>query len=158
MAGVVAVMSDGRIVQSGDPRDVYARPSSRFVAEFIGGSNLIDAVVQERRNGTCVVRTPAGLLAAADGADIPVGTRVVLVVRAERLRLEPAASSPAALNRWPGVVRTPVFRGDSVDHEVAVGDLRLRVRTEPALAAASGDQVTVMVPADSCVLFPAERR
>ena len=47
----------------------------------------------------------------------------------------------------------PVFRGDSVDHEVAVGDLRLRVRTEPALAAAPGDEVTVTVPAGACVLI-----
>ena len=94
MAGVVAVMSEGSIVQTGDPRDVYEQPSSRFVAEFIGDANLIDGVVEERRNGACVVRTADGLLAAADGADMPAGTPVVMVVRAEQLRLAPAAHSP----------------------------------------------------------------
>lgn len=151
MAGVVAVMSEGRIVQTGDPRDVYEQPSSRFVAEFIGDANLIEGVVQERRNGACVIRTADGLLAAADGADMPAGTPVVMVVRAEQLRL--GLRSPAAPNSWPGIVRMPVYRGDSVDHEVGVGELRLRVRTEPALAAAPGAEVTVTVPADACVLF-----
>ena len=121
------------------------------MAEFIGDANLIDGVVEERRNGACVVRTADGLLAAADGPDMPAGTPVVMVVRAEQLRLAP--HSPAALNSWPGVVRMPVFRGDSVDHEVAIGDLRLRVRTEPALAAAPGDEVTVTVPTGACVLI-----
>ena len=151
MAGVVAVMSEGRIVQTGDPRDVYEQPSTRFVAEFIGDANLIEGVVEERRNGACVIRTADGLLAAADGADMPAGTPVVMVVRAEQLRL--GLRSPAAPNSWPGIVRMPVYRGDSVDHEVGVGELRLRVRTEPALAAAPGAEVTVTVPADACVLF-----
>ena len=153
MSGVIAVMEEGKIVQIGDPRDVYERPSSRFVAEFIGDSNLIEGVVEERRNGSCVVRTQEGLLASANGADHPAGTPVVMVVRAEQLRLEPITSGEAAPNSWPGIVQMPVFRGDSVDHEVTVGELRLRVRTEPALAAAPGDQVTVTLPADASVLF-----
>ena len=82
---------------------------------------------------------------------MPAGTPVVMVVRAEQLRL--GLRSPAAPNSWPGIVRMPVYRGDSVDHEVGVGELRLRVRTEPALAAAPGAEVTVTVPADACVLF-----
>ena len=57
MSSVIAVMEAGQILQIGDPRDVYARPSSRFVAEFIGDSNLMEGVVEERRNGTCVIRT-----------------------------------------------------------------------------------------------------
>jgi len=153
MAGVVAVMSEGRIVQTGDPRVVYEQPSSRFVAEFIGDANLIEGVVDERRNGACIVRTAEGLLAAAHGPDMPAGTPVVMVVRAEQLRLVPASHSPPAPNSWPGIVHMPVYRGDSVDHEVAVGDLRLRVRTEPALAAAPGAQVTVTLPVDACVLL-----
>ena len=154
MSSVIAVMEAGQILQIGDPRDVYARPSSRFVAEFIGDSNLIEGVVEERRNGTCVIRTHEGLIVSANGADHPAGTRVVVVVRAEQLRLEPITSGEVGPNRWPGIVQTPVFRGDSVDHEVSIGELRMRVRTEPGSAAASGDRVTVTLPAGASVIFP----
>jgi iron(III) transport system ATP-binding protein len=156
MSSVIAVMSDGRIAQVGSPRDIYAKPSSRFVADFIGVSNLIEGVVEERRNGVCVVRTAEGLLTTVNDGDFPAGARVVVVVRAEHLGLEPGAASPVAPNRWSGVVHTPAFRGDSVDHEVAVGELRLRVRTDPARAVASGDKVTVTFSADAFVLFSAE--
>ena len=57
---VVAVMHEGRIAQVGSPREIYVRPSSRFVAGFVGDSNVLDGVVEEQQNGTCVVRTEAG--------------------------------------------------------------------------------------------------
>ena len=154
MSSVIAVMREGRLVQIGDPREIYANPASQFVAEFIGDANLIDGVVEERRNGACLVRTAEGLLATPNGNDFREGTPIVVVVRAERLGLEPA--SAAAPNRWPGVVRTPVFRGTSVDHEVAVGELQVRVRTDAARAAAVGERVTVTFPSDACLVFAAE--
>jgi ABC-type Fe3+/spermidine/putrescine transport system ATPase subunit len=154
MSTVIAVMEAGKILQIGDPRDVYARPSSRFVAEFIGESNLLEGVVEGRQNGTCIIRTREGLMVSANGSDNPAGTRVVVVVRAEQLRLEPPTPGEAGPNRWPGVVQTPVFRWDSVDHEVSIGELRMRVRTEPGFAAASGDRVTVTLPADASLIFP----
>ena len=155
MSSVIAVMEEGRIAQVGTPREVYAKPSSRFVAEFIGVSNLLRGVIEEQQNGTRVVRTRDGILATKDGAGFATGAQVVVVVRAEELDLEPAAGEPGP-NRWRGIVRTPAFRGDSVDHEIVVGETRVRVRTEPARAAAAGDAVTVIFPDDALVLFPAD--
>ena len=155
MSSVIAVMEDGRIAQVGTPREVYATPSCRFVAEFIGVSNLLQGVIEEGQNGTRLVRTRDGILATTNGAGFPAGAEVVVVVRAEELGLEPAVGESGP-NRWRGVVRMPAFRGDSVDHEIVVGETRVRVRTEPGRAAAAGDEVTVIFPGKALVLFPAD--
>jgi iron(III) transport system ATP-binding protein len=156
MSSVIAVMEEGRIAQIGTPREVYGKPSSRFVAEFIGVSNLLEGVIAGRDNGTGLVKTADGMLAAADGAGLTEGRRVVAVVRAEDVRLERRDAGAPAPNRWPGVVQTPAFRGDSVDHDVLVGGTSVRVRTDPGCAAAAGDEVTVVFPEQAFVLFPAD--
>jgi len=93
MSTRIAVMREGRIVQIGTPGSVYERPSSRYVANFVGRINLVEARVSEKRNGTCYrVDT-----AAADGsvstfsvtgpqaAEFSVGDRCLLAVRPEHL-------------------------------------------------------------------------
>ncbi len=155
MSSVIGVMEEGRIAQVGTPREIYATPSTPFVAEFIGVSNLLRGVIEERQNGRRLVRTLDGVLLTSNDDGYPAGAEVVVVVRAEELGLEPANGEPGP-NRWRGVVRTPAFRGDSVDHEIVVGETRVRVRTDPARAAAAGDEVTVVFPDKALVLFAAD--
>jgi spermidine/putrescine ABC transporter ATP-binding subunit len=80
MADRIAVMNAGRIEQIGSPQEVYRRPSSRFVADFIGDSNFFDV---ERRDGRVVTR---------DGVEVPAPAgdwkRAVLMVRPECVRLD----------------------------------------------------------------------
>ncbi len=79
MADRIAVMSDGRIEQLGTPEEVYRRPASRFVADFIGDSNFFDATVDGD-----VANLP-------DGSKVPCGGgsgRVTLMVRPEAIRFE----------------------------------------------------------------------
>jgi iron(III) transport system ATP-binding protein len=155
LSSVIAVMNEGKVEQVGHPREVYGRPSSRFVADFIGTANLIDGVVDARSNGTCIVRTDEGPVSASD-VDLPAGTRVVVVVRAEDVDvLAGSAAAAHAVNSWRGVVQTPAFLGDSVDHEIAVGELLIRARTEPSLAIPAGGEVTVTFRAEDCVVIPA---
>jgi spermidine/putrescine transport system ATP-binding protein len=78
MADRIAVMNDGRIEQLGSPEEVYRRPASRFVADFIGDSNFFAANV----NG--------GVAELADGSRVPAGAgsgRATLMVRPEAIRL-----------------------------------------------------------------------
>jgi iron(III) transport system ATP-binding protein len=154
LSTVLAVMRDGRIEQVGRPRDVYERPASRFVADFIGAANLIEGVIDGTANGTCTVRTQEGLV-RAPGSGFAAGARVVVVVRAEDIGLERGEPSSTGVNRWRGVVQTPAFLGDAVDHEIAVGGLVIRARTEPALAVPPGGEVTVTFREEACVLVPA---
>ena len=95
MSSVIAVMREGRIEQVGDPREIYANPRSRFVAEFVGDAYLIDGVVEERRNGACLVRTAEGLLATPNGSTCTKAH---------------ASSSPSAPNGWASSPRRRLHR------------------------------------------------
>ncbi len=79
MADRIAVMRDGRIEQIGTPSEVYTRPASEFVAEFMGEVNRIDGTVREGR-----VVTPFGAVAAPDIAE---GTAVHVLIRPEALQV-----------------------------------------------------------------------
>jgi iron(III) transport system ATP-binding protein len=149
LSNVIAVMRAGRIEQTARPRELYSRPASRFVADFIGVSNLIEAVVEGGRNGTYSVRTSEGEVEASSPASFRPGTPVLVAVRPEDIRLALDGSLG-----WRGSVREQAFLGDAVDLVVAVGGLELRVRCAPAQAPAPGTTVSVTLPGDACWLIP----
>jgi iron(III) transport system ATP-binding protein len=86
LADLVVVMRDGRIEQRGAPGDVYRRPASRFVASFMGETNLVEGEVVSSDGAGSVVRTTTGSIASAT-ADLRAGSRVTLAIRPESLRL-----------------------------------------------------------------------
>ena len=83
LADRICLMNDGQIEQLGRPEDIYERPASTFVADFIGASNVIHGVIAA--NGC--LETVDGVLPLPDACDAPVGQRAALVVRPERLIL-----------------------------------------------------------------------
>jgi spermidine/putrescine transport system ATP-binding protein len=107
----LAVMDAGRIRQVGTAREVYEAPAHAFVADFIGAANLLDAVALGRdQAGRCRVRLGDHDLHAGAGASDLRGA-VKLVIRPERVVLEPAEQGPAGENLLPGVVERHVFQG-----------------------------------------------
>ena len=97
MADRVAVMNAGRIVQVGAPQELYDRPASRFVADFLGEANFIDATVRQA-SATITVTTSAGTLVSANppaGTSVAVGQQVTCCVRPERIGICPAIVAPA---------------------------------------------------------------
>ncbi|HET8532537.1 MAG TPA: ABC transporter ATP-binding protein [Methylomirabilota bacterium] len=111
----VAVMRDGRVLQVGPPRDLYERPRTRFVADFVGTNNLVPGEVESRAAGGAdlVVRTALGpLRAIASGA---LSARCVLAVRPENVALGPAAGDA---NRVAGRVSLVSYLGSTVRYDV----------------------------------------
>jgi spermidine/putrescine transport system ATP-binding protein len=93
MSDRIAVMSKGRIQQLDTPTAIYHRPATRFVADFIGTSNIFSGRVARREGARILVATESGVELMAEGADLPVGTRVDLVLRPEALHIIGAAES-----------------------------------------------------------------
>ena len=109
MADRLAVMNGGRIEQVGTPREVYEEPSSAYVADFLGVSNLLDAeAVGETSDGRCRVRVGEQELLAARGHTSARG-QVKVVVRPERVRVEPPRKTGE--NRLPGKIERVVYAG-----------------------------------------------
>ncbi len=135
----IMVMQDGAIAQIGPPAEVYERPVSRFVAEFLGAANLI-AAEREGAGPGGRVTTPLGPLELRAA---PAWQRGTLAIRPERVRL---ADGPPEHNGLRVTVREWVYRGDHLDVWVEPGPLRLR--TAPSLAVTRDQPLWVELPAE----------
>jgi putative spermidine/putrescine transport system ATP-binding protein len=117
----VGVMRAGRIEQVGSPTEIYREPSTAFVAEFVGDSAVIHGSVEVTTDGLSLCRDGAPHLALGDVDNALIGRSVMVVLRAEAVRLAPGAD--AAGGGHPGTVRLGAFEGDRFYYEVACPDI-----------------------------------
>jgi len=130
MSDRIAVMNRGRVEQVGVPEEVYDRPSTTFVAGFIGVSNLMPATVARRG----VVKLDSGPEVAAETGILGPGEGCAAVVRPEKLRVTRVGDGAAAANGAPsveGVVESSVYLGTATQIVVKLGE---------------GVRMTVLVP------------
>ncbi|GAA2441181.1 ABC transporter ATP-binding protein [Streptomyces glaucus] len=124
MADTVAVMNAGRVEQLGSPADLYENPRTRFVADFLGTSNFIEAEVASAGGGEIVLRAGGGRLVlprARCGAPTAAGGRVLVGVRPEKVSLthaDDAGGIPAGRNRITGTIADSSFTGVSTQYVV----------------------------------------
>jgi len=149
MSDRIAVMNEGLVAQVGRPEDLYDRPSSRFVASFIGESNFLPAVVHSLEPDDVVVAECQGSLIRAVCPTKPAaGEKVMLTTRPERLRFTDGAwSSNAPQNRLSVTVTEAVFAGERCRYMLQAGDGTAVVLKEPSSAAirrrAVGEQAEI---------------
>jgi Fe-S oxidoreductase len=100
-------MNQGKIEQIGSPTEVYRRPATRFVADFIGQANFIEATVRDRRNGHLVLDAlGTTLVALTPAADIAPGAAATLVIRPEMVEMDsPQAQVAGIVRRHDAAIR-----------------------------------------------------
>ena len=149
----IAVMNQGRIEQLDTPSRIYGFPNNRFVADFIGNCNLLEATVTECHNGRLRLAA-AGLgeiLAPASDA-VKAGDKGVLALRPEQVRIGIDAGGE---NQFPGRVRDFLYVGDVTTYQLALDNgcqlAALRPNDAPGRARffEIGDRVTVSWAADA---------
>ena len=131
----IIVMNRGRIEQVGTPDEIYEQPATRFVAEFIGKANFIDTAGEAQVNaagatvplatydGTVTITLDAGAV-RSDRRDEP-GTGGRLFIRPEKIRIGPAAASPAGddgVETIPGRIIGRAYLGDHNEYLVGIRD------------------------------------
>jgi iron(III) transport system ATP-binding protein len=150
----IAVMRAGRIVEEGDPKKIYFRSDSRFVADFIGRANLIPGKLCAQDGARAAVDTAIGRIVGLNPQGIPPGTDALACVRPEFLRVA-RGGAPGAVNAFPGTVETLLFVGEAYEGEVRVGGTRCTGSFPPAAAIAEGGEGTGAFDADHCFVLPA---
>lgn len=155
MSDRIAVFNNGKIEQIGTPRDVYARPQTRFIAEFIGETNFFDGVVS-RVSGTEVE------IECSDGSSVHIrrtekiglGDRVVLIIRPEKISLGDAVGT---VNSFSLRVIDSVYFGDHVRVELSglCGAKRMIARSSQLKAEHEiGTQLSVSFAPEDCWILP----
>jgi len=153
----IAVMSEGRIVQIGSPRDIYDKPRSRFVADFIGATNFIEGTVAGAggATGQWRVDTPLGVLMVTSAQALSPQQNVFISVRPEDIELRAQGTGSAPTNELQGVVEQTLFLGDITDVRLRVGDRLMQARAHPSATTAIGSRTTLHLAPDKCIALAA---
>jgi spermidine/putrescine transport system ATP-binding protein len=158
MSDRIAVMNRGHVEQAATPREMYEEPATAFVADFIGVSNLMDALATGAADGAVTLDLGSGVMAAARGGDLGARGAVKVVIRPERVRIEQAGVT--GLNRIPAMVTRSIYLGNGVrvvTHLATGKSLTVLVPTtadETPAGWAPGDPVTCYLPASAIRVLP----
>lgn len=136
----LAVMSAGRIIQFGTPKEVYEQPKTRFVAEFLGAANLI----QGRRLNQGV-ETDIGFFHLNDP---PTWDRGPVAIRPERIRI---TADPPQINGVKVQIREAIYRGTNLDLWCEPGPLRVRTTAQHTYE--PGEEVWLELPPEGLVIL-----
>jgi iron(III) transport system ATP-binding protein len=145
----IAVMQKGRLVQIGTAADLYERPRTRFVANFIGKTNVVEGLAEGPDQ---VVR--GALRLRVTGAALRPGSAVALSIRPHQIVLQPpGAADGGSSNRLAGTIERTSYLGDGLDYQVRVegSELVLRVTGPPWPRFGPGEGVALIIPVAACV-------
>lgn len=151
----IVVMNLGIIEQIGTPVEMYRFPNSRFVADFIGRANFVDAVVQEQDNQNLIVKVWDEVVNLKNVLrQFEKKESVTLIIRPEMIRVKKSGE------QFKGVIRRSVYLGDMIEYDVEVkGQLVTGLESDPYVMElfAEGESVTVGF-AEGCIqVLPAEK-
>lgn len=140
----VVVMRKGSIAQIGTPREIYFTPKNRFVAEFIGAANIVEAAIE---NGHLVL--PGGRQPVAGATDLPTA---IAMIRPETIRVVEAGGAPLS-----GMIDSVSFIGDRQRLVVSgASDKLLNVDAPNTVRANVGDRVGLSIAPDAVRVLPPE--
>ena len=152
MSDTIAVLNGGRLQQFGSPGEIYNRPVSPFVSNFLGQSNILSGVVRTV-DGVHAVADIDGLgeiAGVAGNAGLVPGQAAQLVIRAEKLRVTPASGSSAL----QGLVEAVDYQGPSVRYQVRVGELPLyALAFLDGAPLATGSAVELVFDPEDCRIY-----
>lgn len=151
----IAVMRRGRILQVGTPQELYMKPKSLFVANFIGESNFFEGHVAEVDERGVVVELRGGIRLRVLGKGESRGRKVVLAVRPEVFSLKRRKLS--GMNSIGGRVERVRFEGTNIRYEVRLENDDVAVVIRPTLMGRwykVGERVVVNFPYDRVQIFP----
>ena len=157
MSDYIAVMNAGRIEMTGTPNEIYTKPATMFVAQFLGHCNFIEGTVRARHDDRSGIAQTAFGSISINMLSVPaLGEAIQLLIRPEDFSTVPAsthgsdpAHKPLAI---PARVHNVMYFGEHYEADAVVGEQRLRFKSNSAQAPAS-DMVTLTLKQTTCWAF-----
>ena len=150
----IAVLDRGRLVQVGTPAEIFDRPKTRFVAEFVGKANILTG----RMNGDGQLRLSDGVTIRVHGAGASPTSEVSVCLRPHNIRLvgdDVAAHDLAGqgYNLFTGTIRRSIYFGDAVDYTIELASrAALRVIAPPSQRFSPGQAIRAAAHPEHCVV------
>lgn len=114
----IGIMNEGKLVQIGSPHELYEKPVSRFVADFIGTNNLVPGVVKADAEGWLTVETPAGVITGRSNFNCKTDDKCTVSFRPENVRVIKAGEHTPEDNLIDGKVSFASYMGSTLRYEV----------------------------------------
>ncbi len=147
----IAVMDSGKVVQEGSPHEIYENPRSRFVAQFVGQSNLFFGTIKEAGDEFVEIQTDEGFKIKAAVTALQLKTKpakkITVYIRPEAIVLARIGDAPPETNRLNGKVAASAYQGSSVAYKVDIGGKSIRAHVANPRGRNlfnRGDEVTVV--------------
>jgi ABC-type Fe3+/spermidine/putrescine transport system ATPase subunit len=155
MSDQVVVMDHGSVEQVGAPEDVYRWPATRFVARFLGQSNIIPGRTERGLDGATAVRLENGRTLRVATKMTAASTPVEVVVRAHRVLVGPPGKAVnGAGNRLQGVVTGLAFQGGTACYFIDAGGVKLQaINAIEERMFRESEPVEVAIAPGDCVLL-----
>lgn len=122
MSDRVAVMNEGRLIQVGNPQELYDSPYDRFVADFVGDHNGIPATVLERQGDVTITQAGDLTIMSAAGKSFEAGEACHVYIRPEKIEILNADDMSFLQNTFPGVITDVIFEGALIKYAVSISD------------------------------------
>lgn len=150
LSDIIGVMNAGNIIEIGDPKKIYFDADHKFVADFIGRSNLIDVKVTSQDKDFTRVSSSMGDF-YCHKRDFPIGSEATLCIRPEFIELAVSESS-GDKNIFKGTLETMTFIGDAYEAEIESGNEILMVNLPPKSELEEKAPITLSVKPENCLL------
>ncbi|GHC77845.1 ABC transporter ATP-binding protein [Limoniibacter endophyticus] len=155
MSDRIAVFNKGKIEQIGSPRDIYDHPRTRFVAEFIGETNLTPGRILEVGADTSRVELADGRIVQAAPAHVRTGDEVLVSIRPERVQIGDNASG---INVAKATIRDSIYQGDHLRLLLDLGTTALLARLDRRSREWKiGDTVSACFAPADCWIIPRQK-
>jgi iron(III) transport system ATP-binding protein len=156
MSDQIAVIAGGRVVQVGSPTDIYRRPKNKFIADFIGSANFLDAQVV--RTGLAEnkqeFKTNCGPLVARSPDLVPGDKPLIIAIRPESIAVSKQHAQRD--NEWTGAIEERIFLGESQAVRVRVGSELLECLVPPNFRIDIGASVFISFDPEDCIVLSRE--
>ena len=156
----VIVMRHGLVEAMAAPRELFARPATPFVADFLGFDNMYDGEIVAIHDGAGAARSVEVSVGTTSirclcNGHAARGASVTVAFRSERVALQETRLSPEAdVNRYEGTVEASVYLGNFQEHVIRCGSLLVRAVGTGESTLAAGARVTLSVRPEDCIVFP----
>nr|WP_240953361.1 ABC transporter ATP-binding protein [Sneathiella chinensis] len=155
MSDILVVMSNGRVEQVGAPKEIYSNPTSRFVADFLGTSNILEAEITSEGGQSGLTAAAVGFVPLRDEqmAKLAGRAKAYLVIRAEKIDILPLDAGPDARLSFEGTIEAVDYQGQLVRYFVDVQGMKFQVLNmlSGTTSFEDGDRVSVRFDSQDCV-------
>ena len=152
----IVILDQGKIIQSGTPREIFSNPKNKFVAGFIAVTSFmdgkVDSLAEEQKK--VVVKTDDGLTIQGNNSNLSVGQRVSVAIRMNAVHFvqDEDEIEKNSVNLFKGKIIQSSYLGNIVDYKISVGNWMVRTNTEVKNNFKVGDEVKFYLPPEKIIV------